>query len=67
MIQIRLQDESGKVVRWSIQRDARPPAGWNFTDHQGYTRFVEGTWRDLVARFKNTAANYNLSLLSDLS
>lgn len=66
-IQIRLQDEHGKVVRWSIHYDSRRPPTWNFTDHEGYTRVVDGNWHDLVARFKGCAENYNLSLLSELS
>ena len=66
-IQIRLQDETGKIVRWSIRHDSRPVATWDYTDHQGYTRSVEGNWRDLVFRVKLTAENYNLQLMSELS
>lgn len=67
LITVRLQDENGKIVRWSIRRDARPVATWDYTDHEGYKRCVEGNWLDLVWRVKRTAENYNLQLMSELS
>jgi hypothetical protein len=77
-LSIRLQDSEGKVYRWTIERvpravnvgvgiPTRVISGWQFIDHEGYTRFAEGNWQDLVARFKGTAENYGLSLLSELS
>jgi hypothetical protein len=67
---IRLQDEAGKVYRWVIDRElpaAGFKGGWRFTDHEGYPRITEGNWADLVARFKRVAANYGLTLMSELS
>lgn len=77
-IAIRLQDDSGTVVRWTIQhvprtinctlgQKTRVVTGWQFTDHEGYARFAEGNWRDLVAMFHATAQNYGLQLMSELS
>lgn len=77
-LRIRLQDETGKVVRWTIQRVPRAincalgqkthvVAGWQFVDHENYIRFSEGNWHDLVAMFHATAENYGLQLLSELS
>lgn len=75
--QIRLSDENGKIYRWKIRRVPRTincligsnhiVAGWEFVDHEGYSRFAEGNWLDLVARFKGAAANYGLNLMSELS
>ncbi|MDE1767486.1 MAG: hypothetical protein KGI27_14620, partial [Thaumarchaeota archaeon] len=55
-IVIRLQDENQKIYRWSISRGPRAVNlgtglhrvvhGWQFTDHDGYSRFVEGNWID---------------------
>jgi hypothetical protein len=67
---IRLEDASGKVYRWVIDRElpaAGFKGGWRFTDHEGYGRITEGNWNDLVARFHRVAANYGLILLSELS
>lgn len=77
-IQIRLSDESGKVYRWSIHRVPRACnvvcgrpnriiSGWQFEDHDGYARFAEGNWLDLVAMVKMVAGNYGFSLMSELS
>lgn len=63
-IGVRLQDENGKVVVWTVKRDPRPPATWDFVDHEGYRRCVEGNWFALVHRLKATAENYNMTLLS---
>jgi hypothetical protein len=69
-IAIRLQDETGKTYRWTIDRE-QPASGfkggWRFTDHESYARITEGNWHDLVARFHRVAANYGLTLLSELS
>lgn len=77
-ISIRLADDTGKVYRWTIYRiprainctlgkRTRVVSGWEFTDHEGYARFAEGNWRDLVAMFHATASNYGLTLMSELS
>ena len=76
-IAIRLQDETGKLYRWTIQRvprainchigHSRVWSGWQFTDHEGYTRNAEGNWLDLIPRVRGTAENYGLTLVSALS
>lgn len=63
-IQIRLEDSDGKLYRWTIRSAVK---GWEFTDHEGYTRYNEGNWHSLVFRFKRVAANYGLVLASELS
>jgi len=74
---IRLSDETGKIYRWNIERVPRAVnctypkirviSGWQFTDHDGYIRFAEGNWLDLVAMFRLVATNYGLTLVSELS
>jgi hypothetical protein len=75
---IRLQDETGQIYKWTIKhiprvinctigRKTRVLTGWEFTDHDGYARFAEGNWQDLVSMFKNTAENYGFKLMSELS
>lgn len=76
-IQIRLSDSEGKVYRWTIRRVPRAfvcvfpkghiISGWEFEDHDGYARFAEGNWRDLVALFHLTAENYGFKLMSELN
>lgn len=77
-IRVRLEDSEGKVYRWTIKRvpravnlilghKPRVVSGWEFTDHEGYTRFAEGNWRDLVAHFHAVAENYGLRTMSELS
>lgn len=78
-IQIRLRDDAGTVYKWSIRwvkgayltgtalKKGRHADGWEYTDHENYTRFTEGNWLDLVAAFKATAANYGFTLCSELS
>ena len=76
-ISIRLADENGKVYRWTIRRvprvmnctypKSRILTGWEFVDHNGYARFSEGSWLDLVPMVRLVAENYGLSLLSNLS
>jgi hypothetical protein len=63
-IQIRLTDSEGKMYSWIIRTAVK---GWEFTDHEGYTRYNEGNWNSLVFRFKRVAANYGLALASELS
>jgi len=77
---IRMTDSAGTVYRWTIQRVPRAInlgagngpigrviTGWEYTDHEGYTRFSEGNWFDLVGAVKRTIENYGLTLLSGLS
>jgi len=78
-IVIRLKDENGAIYRWKLERvprayncggnlmKSRVISGWQFADHDGYQRFVEGSWIDLVPRVKATAANYGFQLCSELS
>jgi hypothetical protein len=75
---IRLKDSEGREYRWKIERvpravnvilghKSRIVSGWNYIDHDGYVRFAEGNWNDLVFHFKITAENYGLELMSELS
>ena len=78
---IRLKDENGKIYKWSIRWIARTwlvnpegalsksryGTGWEYEDHDGYCRFQEGNWLDVVPRVKLTAENYGLTLCSELS
>ena len=76
-IQIRLADNQGREYRWHISYApsrtviglGKPHKvnGWEFTDHEGYTRFSEGNWLALVYLFKLVADNYGLKLQSELS
>lgn len=80
-IRIRLKDSEGKVYVWSIRRVARAflvnpegplspsryGSGWEYEDHDGYVRFQEGTWLDLLPRIRLTIENYGLTLCSELS
>jgi hypothetical protein len=76
---IRLKDSADRVYRWKIERvprainllgpgrPSRIVSGWNYIDHDGYVRFAEGNWNDLVFHFKITAENYGLELMQELS
>ena len=80
-IRIRLQDSESNVYVWTIRRIVRTHlmnpdgplsrsrygSGWEYEDHEGYRRFQEGTWRDVVPRVKLTAENYGFTLCSELS
>jgi hypothetical protein len=77
-LKIRLQDSEGRIYRWTIRRvprainivlgqKSRVISGWQYADHEGYERFSEGNWSDLVFHFKVTAENYGLKLMSELS
>jgi hypothetical protein len=76
-LQVRLTDESGKIYRWTIRRVprafncmigySRVISGWEYVDHDGYVRFSEGNWLDLLPHVRATAENYGLKLLSELS
>lgn len=71
-MRIRMTYQDGKIYHWTIRRVAegwnlipghkpRKMSGWEFTDHEGCTRFEEGNWMELVARFHATAANYDMT------
>ncbi len=71
-MRIKLTDSSGQTYHWSVQRVPRAcncicgrpnriVSGWQYTDHDGYARFAEGTWRELVAAFQMTAENYGFT------
>ncbi len=74
-IRIRLSDADGKLYHWTITRvprvynvtlgHGRVISGWEYTDQDGYARFSEGTWIDMVPRFKATVENYGLRLESE--
>lgn len=66
-MRIQLQDTEGEIYHWTIRRSEYVKHGWEFTDHQGYTRINEGNWRALVFRFKRVAGNYGLTLMSELA
>src|SRR5262249_16150573 len=49
--------ETGNVYHWTVRK---AQGGWEYVDHEGYSRYAEGNWRDLVERFKLTADNYGM-------
>ena len=64
-----MTDADGKKYKWTVQsfknatnvvlgKKPRLISGWSYTDHEGYTRCVEGNWIDLVGAFDLTATNY---------
>lgn len=71
-MRIKLKDETGRVYHWRVWRvegvinvipgkKSRKVSGWTFEDHDGYERFAEGNWSELVAKFRLTAENYGLT------
>jgi len=70
-MRIRLTDSEGKVYVWTVEhqkvtnitlgRKPRQVTGWSYRDHDGYARFVEGNWTDLVPHLHMVAANYGLT------
>ena len=66
-LRMRLQDADGKIYHWTIRPTAYFKQGWEFIDHEGYTRINEGNWSALVFRFKRVIENYGLTLISELS
>lgn len=55
--------ETGKIYHWMIRRSPRSigwAGGWEFTDHDGYTRMSEGNWFELVDHFRRTANHYGM-------
>lgn len=63
-MQIRLEDSDGEQYRWTIRKASQ---GWEIVDHERYVRYSEGSWRNLVWKFKRVAANYGLTICSELS
>lgn len=59
-IRIQMTYRDGKIYHWTVRR-APTLRGWEYTDHEGYTRFAQGNWLNLVSRFRATAANYGMS------
>lgn len=57
-IRIRLIYTDGTIYHWTV---TKAPKGWQFKDHEGYPRFVEGNWGALVSRFRSTAQNYGMT------
>lgn len=77
-MQIKLTDDTGNIYRWTIHRvprainclgasGIRVISGWEYTDHEGYARFSEGNWGDLVSSFRMTAGNYGLTPMTNIS
>lgn len=63
-MKIRLQYKDGSIYNWTIRKAS---GGWEFTDHENYTRHSEGNWLALVSKFKLVAENYGMTLMSELS
>ena len=66
---IHMKDKDGTVYKWTVRhfvgatqfvlgKKPRHFSGWEYEDHEGCTRVVEGNWLDLVDAFKRTAENY---------
>lgn len=72
-IRIKMTDNANGVCFWTIQRiprafncgdslkRSRYVSGWSWTDHDGYERFSEGNWLELVTSFLRCAANYGFT------
>ncbi len=72
-VKIKMTDSTGNVFFWTVRyvarafncggklKKARHISGWSYTDHEGYERFSEGNWIELVANFKLTAENYGFT------
>ena len=69
---IRMTYTDGTIYRWTVRRvecaynlvlgqKPRKISGWEFTSHDGCTRFAEGSWMDLVAMFRQKAADYGMT------
>lgn len=80
-VQIRLSDDAGTIYKWTIRRvprtylvnpegplsRSRIGTGWEYQDHDGYCRFQEGNWLDVLPRVRLTASNYGLNIETELS
>lgn len=71
-MRIRMTYGDGSIYYWTIRRVAaacnlilgqkpRQISGWEFTSHDGCTRFSEGNWMDLVAMFRAKATDYGMT------
>lgn len=70
-IKIPMTHNDGTKYHWTVISSNRtclvaghkPRAmrGWEFTDHDRYTRFVEGNWKDLVDHFQLVASSYGMT------
>ncbi len=72
---------TGQILHWSIHREprvwlvnpegplskSRYGSGWTFVDHEGYPRFTEGNWYDMLPRIRLVIENYGCELLTELS
>jgi hypothetical protein len=80
-IAIRMTDSERNQYRWIIRHvprmtivgeyknngNVRHASGWEYEDHNGYVRTVEGNWLDLVAAVRLTVENHGFTLCSALS
>jgi len=73
-MKLQMTEASGTRHTWTVSErtkftqvgaTAKPRNfyGWSFTDHEGYTRTVEGVWKNLVSELQYTANNYGLSCI----
>ena len=60
-LRITMTDEAGQTCHWTVRHSPGRPVGWEYIDHEGYRRFVEGNWLDLVQAFRRTAENYGFT------
>jgi len=49
---------TGEVYHWKVRK---AQGGWEFEDHDGYSRHAEGNWNDLVVKFRMVAENYGMT------
>jgi hypothetical protein len=49
-----------RAINVGLPKGAPPRyvSGWQYRDHDGVERFVEGNWLALVERLRQTASNY---------
>ena len=69
-MKVKLVDSYENHFIWTVKSyegihivDGQKPhtlRGWQYIDHEGYQRTVEGNWSMLVDAFKLTAENYGL-------
>lgn len=70
-MRIKMTHTDGEQVYWTVRSHSavnlvlgqrpRKVRGWLFIDHEGYERFAEGNWLDLVALFRLVASNYGFT------
>ena len=78
---IRLRHSDGSVFQWRVWHEprvflvhpdgplskSRYGKGWVFADHEGYERFTDGTWYDMLPRLRLVAENYGCVIETDLT